>query len=251
MEFELSAKRFKASISSFYNDPAFSDVKLRLNGGDEIYAHKFVLSNKSGFFYEVFTGSFRKVEEVYINLFDDDPRAVVAMLRHVYDHSYDMVPSLAGGRRVKELLFYAEVFIVAERYDVPTLMTEVARDFKQLAETNYNTVDFLNAIQKLYHFENAADKTLHKCVQEICQKNIGELLQETEFVEMLELVAPLTAHLLTDIIAESNKALKPALYTMTFCSECENYMAEALHPAGVPCPDCNVTIQRTDATLKV
>ncbi|KAF1351346.1 hypothetical protein BDV97DRAFT_398286 [Delphinella strobiligena] len=59
MASEHSVKRLNTSNSNLWYDTALSGVKLKLNGGNELYAHQVVLSNKSGFFYKAFTGSFR------------------------------------------------------------------------------------------------------------------------------------------------------------------------------------------------
>lgn len=69
-----------------------------------------------------------------ISLKDDkEPSTVHAMIQHIYDMPYDKNDQA----RNEPLLFQVNVFITADKYDVPTLRTSVVTAVTTLLSSDY------------------------------------------------------------------------------------------------------------------
>lgn len=144
-----------------------------------------------------------------VNLGDDeDPEAIRAMIRHMYDLPYDQMleDNNAGDTAAystnEDLLFQIGVFTAADKYDVATLRPLVVKKFEALMETNWESESFATSIQKLTgpSAGHLADNTLQAVAAAFCAKNLTKLVKKDKFVEMIQNEEPFTGRLLTGFI---------------------------------------------------
>lgn len=91
--------------------------------------------------------------EVCLDDDDDDPEAILAIIRHIYGFPYDCSydagpPPLAI---LTDLMFHINVFAAADKYDVPSLRMIVVEKFAQLMTHKWSASreEFCAAVQRL------------------------------------------------------------------------------------------------------
>ncbi|KAG9598890.1 hypothetical protein KCU77_g6244, partial [Aureobasidium melanogenum] len=119
----------ESSNCSLYNNNTLSDITTKFNGR-QVSAHKAILAQKSAYSMTTFTGQFPVATSEEVDLGDDDdPEAIHAMLRYIYDMPY--AHQITGSSTLEEdLIFCLNVFIVADKYDVAGLRRKVVPDFR-------------------------------------------------------------------------------------------------------------------------
>lgn len=144
-----------------------------------------------------------------VNLGDDeDPEAIRAMIRHMYDLPYDQMleDNTAGDSAAystnEDLLFHIGVFTAADKYDVTSLRPLVVKKFESLMETNWESESFANSIQRLTgpSAGHLADNTLQAAAATFCAKNLTDLVKKDTFVRMIHKDEPFTGRLLTGFL---------------------------------------------------
>ncbi|THW72291.1 hypothetical protein D6D19_06628 [Aureobasidium pullulans] len=198
------------SDRSFFDTEVLSDVKVKF-GGQQLLCHKTVLARKSEYFYRAFTGQFPVASNKEVDLGDDDdPEAVRAMIRHIYDLPYDQMlegntfDDTAAYSTNEDLLFHIAVFTAADKYDVATLRPLAVKKFESLMETSWESEQFATAIQKLTgpSAGHLADSTLQAAAAAFCAKHLKKLIKSGEFVKMIKEEEPFTGRLLSDFMAK-------------------------------------------------
>ncbi|THV73809.1 hypothetical protein D6C92_02930 [Aureobasidium pullulans] len=216
------------SDRSFFNTEALSDVKIKFSG-QQLFCHKTVLARKSEYFYRAFTGQFPVASSSEIDLGDDDdPEAVRAMIRHIYDLPYDQMlegntsDDTAAYSTNEDLLFYIAVFTAADKYDVSTLRPLVVKKFEDLMETTWEGDQFATAIQKLTgpSAGHLADNTLQTAAATFCAKNLTKLIKKETFVKMIQDEEPFSGRLLTGFVTGIS-ALPPVPFFRCQQSKCK------------------------------
>jgi hypothetical protein len=139
---------------------------------------------------------------------DEDPDAIRAMIRHMYDLPYDqmLVDNTANDSAAystnEDLLFHIGVFTAADKYDVASLRPLVVKKFESLMETNWEGENFAASIQKLTgpSAGHLADNTLQAAAAAFCSKHLIQLVDNDAFVKMVQQEEPFTGRLLTDFL---------------------------------------------------
>ncbi|KAK3699715.1 hypothetical protein LTR37_016320 [Vermiconidia calcicola] len=108
-----------------FDQAAFSDVTIKFGNNREIKCHKLILCNVSEYFKGMLAGKFAESERKTIELHDDDPDAVEAMLRYIYSFEYaDTTGERASWTAVA---LHLNVYAVAKKYQMPTLSTKALK----------------------------------------------------------------------------------------------------------------------------
>ncbi|KEQ61160.1 uncharacterized protein M437DRAFT_26213, partial [Aureobasidium melanogenum CBS 110374] len=190
--------------SSFFNNEFLSDVTLKF-GGQQLSCHKVVLARKSEYFFRAFSSQFPVASSNEVDLGDDeDPEAILAMIRHIYDLPYDMmiegntVDDSAPYSTNEDLLFHINVYAVADKYDVPSLRPIVVKKFEDLMEITWESDDFVARIQKLTgpSMGHIADPSVQAAAAAFCAKHLHKLAKQDNFVEMIQDEGPFVGRLL-------------------------------------------------------
>ncbi|CAD0092139.1 unnamed protein product [Aureobasidium vineae] len=181
---------------SLLNDKILSDVQVKLKHGP-IFAHKVLLARRSEWAFRVFTGKFA----------EDDLEAILAMMRHVYgfpyDHLYESGPPFAAV--ITDLIFHINVFMAADKYDIPSLRLLVVDKFAELMDLKWfaNQHEFCTAMQRLCGPDAVAfaDRSLQASAASFCSKHISDLIKLKSFASMLEDGEPFAGRLVTAVLS--------------------------------------------------
>jgi hypothetical protein len=111
-------------LKSMFNDPQYSDLTVKCEGRTW-KVHKVVVCPQVRFFTKACDGRFKEAKDNTITLNEDHPDAVDAMLKYLYTHKYDQ----DAGENGTLLLLDIHVRVIADKYDIPTLV--------KLATTNF------------------------------------------------------------------------------------------------------------------
>ncbi|KAH0023446.1 hypothetical protein KCU78_g5411, partial [Aureobasidium melanogenum] len=180
--------------SNFFNNAALSDVQVYFSG-TWIHAHRYQLAKYSPWFFRAFTGAFPVATEDIIDLGDDDSLCLVTgMLRHIYGFPYqeivldphDDFPQNPSTSTFNHTLSYnLEIFILADKYDVPSLRTLAVSAFMQELPNTLVDVILGDIVDRLFGIV-CADRSLQEKVLEFVFKKIRFLtLHNNDFMDRL------------------------------------------------------------------
>lgn len=125
-----------------------------------------------------------------IEIKDFDPIIVAAMLCFVYTFDYDE-PS-----DDKSMLFHAEVYKVANMYDIPALKECSKKKFASAMNADWNTDDFPYAISEVYKNTPLEDGGLRDLTVAITREHIKTLIGRDDFSRLLRKTADFSADLI-------------------------------------------------------
>ncbi|GAB7324542.1 hypothetical protein MBLNU13_g08446t1 [Cladosporium sp. NU13] len=107
-----------ALFKTYVDDPKISDITINLKDDRTVLLHKIVLCRGS----EYFSNLFAKSPQDELELLDDEPEAMMAVLRHIYGLPYPS--SSAELDETSSLLPHALVYVTAEKYQIHALKIE-------------------------------------------------------------------------------------------------------------------------------
>jgi len=102
-----------------------------------------------------------------INLEDDDPDAVKLMLKFLYTGDYPYH---------NELCTAVEIYVLADKYDLPTLARIVAERFKKDGLGEYELSVFIEAVRTIY-LKTSNGSALRKAASRIIHHNAKKLFK--------------------------------------------------------------------------
>ncbi|KKA19475.1 BTB/POZ domain protein [Rasamsonia emersonii CBS 393.64] len=167
-------------LMHLFNSPKFSDFTIRV-AGRTFHAHKAILSCYSAYFHNLFRGDWMETSSNTIDLNDDDPYAVEAMLQHLYDMEYSNMQH--PGLSVE--LFDAKVYAIGEKYGIPSLKIDARRMFAAQLKYGWEGVDFPSSIAEVYASTPATDRGLRDIVTEVSCEHLKDLLEKEAFLQVL------------------------------------------------------------------
>ncbi|KAG9652277.1 hypothetical protein KCU64_g8417, partial [Aureobasidium melanogenum] len=225
---------------SLYNDKTLSDVEIKLRDEQRIFGHKAFLARRSEWFLRAFTGNFpvASSDEICLDDEDDDPKAIRAMIRHIYDLFYEQ--DLFTSQFILDLMFHVNVFAAADKYDVPSLRAVVVHKFPQLMNQRWSTsqTEFCKVIQRLCgpNAANFADESLQASAASFCSEHIMDLIKLDPFVSMLEEGEPFAGRLLTAVLrGKANGVMETFV-----CSGCKSVSEDDIKKkVRQTCISCN------------
>lgn len=116
-----------------------------------------------------------------IQLEEDDPRAVEAMIHFMYDHEYDSSGGHQG--RISPMLFNVEVYRVADKYGVAALKKLSREKFDYAAKTCWDMDDFPHLITDVY--SSSPCQELRETIAGVSRKHMEALLKKDNFLRVL------------------------------------------------------------------
>jgi hypothetical protein len=149
----------------------------------------------------------------------EDPEAIRAMIRHIYDLPYDQmlvestVDDSASYSTNEDLLFHIGAFTAADKYDVASLRPLVVKKFEGLMETNWEGENFAASVQKLIgpSAGHLADNALQTAAAAFCSKHLTKLVKKDAFVKMIHEEEPFTGRLLTGYLNNERQVTQDAI----------------------------------------
>ncbi|KAH0003523.1 hypothetical protein KCU78_g13861, partial [Aureobasidium melanogenum] len=187
---------------SLYNNNTLSDITVNFNGR-QVYAHKAILAQKSAYFMTAFTSLLPVATSEEVDLGDDDdPEAVHAMMRYIYDLPYAQQVTDTPGSSEESLIFCLNVYIVADKYDVIGLRQKIVPDFRVFLQRTWRSEEFIGCVKKLYGPDtiNLADTSLQTAVADFFVDNISKINHHKSLVEMIEGDKSFTGRILAGLL---------------------------------------------------
>jgi speckle-type POZ protein len=114
---------------------------------------------------------------------------VEAMLRFMYAFNYNNMVSTST------MIFDAQVYQIADKYDVQALKAHAKSKFSKAIETGWSLDEFPLAIETVYQSTPLDDRGLRDLAVERASKNIDKLLEKDGFCQLLRSTADFTADL--------------------------------------------------------
>ena len=119
-----------------------------------------------------------------LELKDDDPKAVEALLRHLYDLEYMPTSTWAEKDKMPKPIEHVEVAIVADKYGAVDLhqraLIVLARVLSDFSETN----DIIELLLRSFSCPDA-DGRLKNITEKLCNRNFVSLFEEPRFRQLL------------------------------------------------------------------
>ncbi|KAG9676938.1 hypothetical protein KCU99_g2159, partial [Aureobasidium melanogenum] len=199
---------------SLFNSNTLSDITMKFNGR-QVSAHKAILAQKSGYFMTAFISLLPVATSKEVDLGDDDdPEAIQAMLRYIYDMPYAHQVTDHSSFE-EDLVFCLNVFIVADKYDVTGLRRKVVPDFRLHLERTWRSETFVACMKKLYGPESIhmADPSLQTAVADFFVDNMSKIVHHQSLVTMIEQDNSFTGRILAGL-------LKPTSGSIRYLSVC-------------------------------
>lgn len=179
--------------------------------GTEISAHRYLVSRKSSWFKMACSGQFKvgsaasklwrkayqnqEAQDRVIELHEDDPAAVRAMLLFLYDKPY----TDACGDMSEDILFSVRVFTIADKYDIDELKGVVSADFEKIIPGLWNHEDFFQAISEVYDLpESRYACSLKLAIENTCWQNVHALMAKPAFADVCQVFPELQFKMLQE-----------------------------------------------------
>ncbi|KAF5006209.1 hypothetical protein FDECE_7368 [Fusarium decemcellulare] len=193
---EYAREAFNKALNSA---DAYSHLTIKC-GDKQHRVHKALVCTRSPFFAKACSGPFKESQTNVINLVDDDPEAVDAMISYLYYGSYPKVDPEVPRPRVSEsrgywsadtfgedtiglqaqyLPLHAKVYALAEKYHIPDLKALAALNFSYVSQRKARSSEFAQASHIAYNSTIDNDMGLRNLVLEAMYSNPECLDSET------------------------------------------------------------------------
>ncbi|TLD36087.1 Leptomycin B resistance protein pmd1 [Venturia nashicola] len=163
-------------IADLLDSGEYSDMSITCK--QKVFkVHKAILCTRSSFFRNAMkNGTFTESETGNIDVSEDNPLAVEAVLRFVYQGSYS---SLAENNE-DAMILHTQVYNLAEMYAIKNLKTVAAAEFEKITNMDFKLPALPLAIKEIYENCPADDKTLRDIAIRIVLSNYDSLLKPNE-----------------------------------------------------------------------
>ncbi|QVM07886.1 hypothetical protein D8B26_002583 [Coccidioides posadasii str. Silveira] len=199
------------SLKGYLASGQFADLTIRV-ADEEFKVHKVIVCGQSEFFSRMFSSDWKENVNNEVKLGEVDPSAVEAMIHFMYGIDYDSSGSSRG--RVSPLFFNAQIYALAEEYEVQKLKELAKEKFATSVRACWDMDDFPPVIVEVYNTTPSADRGLRDVIVNTCVEHIEPLLLKEAFLDVLESCN----HFAADIARQlASKPSKPSKYR---CSQC-------------------------------
>ena len=134
-----------------------------------------------------------------IELRDDQPSAVLAMLRFLYDLSYDSDKAYWNDNRT--LLQHARVYTVAEKYGIEGLRESVFETMEPIISEGVPRPDLLPSIREIITGTSSSDYMARPLMINYCVDNLVTLSKNEDFIALLGDLGELGVAIITKHVA--------------------------------------------------
>ncbi|KAL8866173.1 MAG: hypothetical protein Q9174_006455 [Haloplaca sp. 1 TL-2023] len=158
------------AIRTCFETEQFSDLKITC-GGREFKCHKVIVCTRSKFFEKACTSGFQESATSHIDLPEDNPVHIEAMLKFLYAMgSRPEIPPIVDfldftHAEVKRYL-YKEIsmYALADKYGIPALCSTAALKVKGCLSRRYDPRELLFCVPLVYGSTPASDRTLRDTI---------------------------------------------------------------------------------------
>lgn len=177
--------------------------------------------------------SCQETSENAIQLKEDNPRAVEAMIHFMYGFEYDSSGSDHG--RVSPMLFNVNVYQIADKYGVPKLKDRAKEKFEKANETCWEMDDFPMTITKAYSSTPKTDRGLRDPLIRTALNHIDCLHKTEDFMQVLEETVGFGADLIRSSVSRMSTNISLTKYS---CPSCGNEWQFESSISRCYCPLC-------------
>lgn len=117
-----------------------------------------------------------------IRLEEDDPDALEAMLRYIYNFDYQVLASCVT--QTDKAFFHLKVRMCAQKYLVPALVTKALAKFNEVLDAMTDVAEIM-AVIKLFTTMTELLETLDPVIEHLVRKNLASLLELDLFPEWI------------------------------------------------------------------
>ncbi|GAB7324543.1 hypothetical protein MBLNU13_g08447t1 [Cladosporium sp. NU13] len=196
-----------ATNTTYFNNPQFSDLTIRLTDDRPVHVHYVILCRSSEYFRMLLAGSFSESGTEDIELVDDDPDAMVEVLRGIYGIAY---PS-AGAPKGVSWAFHATVYVTAEKYQFEELKQQAIEAMACLVLPEPNTENpwdivesnpigdytiFYTAIRTVFYGTSGTGHPVRLLLARYCLWSASVLMSMEDFKNLLRELPDLAVLLL-------------------------------------------------------
>ncbi|KXT12170.1 hypothetical protein AC579_2433 [Pseudocercospora musae] len=157
-------KGFIKGLQASYDDALFSDLIVKCQAMER-RVHKIVVCKHSKWFAKACTSDFKEGKSKIIELHEDDPEILDAVLKYCYAFEVD-----AGG----SFLTAVKIFATAEKYQMECLQRAAAAEFRRLFHPSlwaaltpngpHSTAEHADAINEAYTTTSDPDRILKTAI---------------------------------------------------------------------------------------
>ena len=235
-------------LSRLFGDAGSSDFTIRCQ--DETFpVHSAIIGLHGGYFAKITTADFKEKQEKAVDLKDEDPKVLRAVLQSLYSVEYKAPSDRPAA------VFHAAVYAAAEYYQLPPLKGFAGDNFVDIAASTYiNEIkDCLKAAPIIYNKTPESAKDLRQPLVEAVNRNFTTLFNDDLEHTVILSEAPRFA---TDLInnrakwgAAGDPYIDPTYETKLRCQCCNelfilaggNDQAQSLNGSSdVACPLCGI-----------
>ena len=152
-----------------------------------------------------------------IELLGDDPAAVKAMLRFLYDGDYSA--DEAVWHDGISLLPHVHVYVTAEKYDLQGLKHAAFRNISSILGNEKESVDLYEALRLAFSLTPPNDQQLRILFTDNCVAHLLSLTTQPEFIKILDEVAEFSSAI-TQKLAVGPLAVNRKEWTFAKCPDC-------------------------------
>ncbi|OAL42720.1 hypothetical protein IQ07DRAFT_525665, partial [Pyrenochaeta sp. DS3sAY3a] len=145
----------------------FSDLLLTHPSGS-FRVHRIVVCPQSGFFYNACTSDF-KLEN---------------LVEFFYSMDHDEV--MPEGTNVSPLQLHAQMFALADRYDISELLSVAAKKYCERCTNSWEPIEFLDSIEDVYELTPASMDSLRKAACVTIRRHLPGILDDSVTAERYE-----------------------------------------------------------------
>ncbi|KAK8205047.1 hypothetical protein IWZ01DRAFT_559532 [Phyllosticta capitalensis] len=174
----------KQGYYSSFESGTHSDCTIRSRDGLEWKVHKVIVTKNCKFFEIALGGGFRESRTNVVEMPNDEPAAVKALLEYLYVEDYSIVDSTP--RTLGPLMRHLEVYIVGQIYDVPGLQDLAYRRFVSCWFTGRCPRNIFHIVaRKVYDSTPESDNLIRGFLADMAAVHLRGLLLNKNFVEVM------------------------------------------------------------------
>jgi len=124
---------------------------------------------------------------------DDVPEDIVEAVAEESTNSHQLYNSIS-------LTTNAKVFIIADKYEIQALKEWAVIKYKEVLPSSWNSPNFIESACLIYNNTLETDRILRDVIVQEASKNIKELLDRGEFVDLLKRHGDFAAEVLKEVV---------------------------------------------------
>ncbi|KAF4541513.1 BTB/POZ domain containing protein [Lasiodiplodia theobromae] len=242
----------KDGVRSMMRKGLYADLTIRCNNGSEHKVHKVVVCSQSRFFHNACKpdSPFKEAQTGVIELAEDDPKTVKAMITFMYEEKYEYHPDQDDDYApedydydsqseteeedddiiTQDIMFHLHCFLLADKYEVSLMMLHAAlkvRDKMQMYKYHLNP-DFPRVVRFIYEKTTPSinsGRRLRDIILKLCVENLTTLYLSPRFENVLSPVNDFWKEL-----ARAQAKIPQAPPTWVQCPQCAVTFPALLHP---------------------